>query len=697
MLNLKTNSGDIMKKTTLPEYWYRIEYIAKKLSKNNNILVKADGKTEDIIEEYKQKKYLSKTPKEALNIPTYTMILFYKWLHQDVGKNTKSPVKRLKSSSWMFDTDFCFFNIRATNKEKNYTGNLIEAVKLLPIIRADGIHLAPFFDCAFDNLYAIDSINTITEKVINKKFLEEGITREEQLKFFIDCIHLLEKKAGFDLEPHTSQFSRVVLSYPEKFRWIKLNEKKDQLEDKLTQNQILKEKYQKKIVDEVNSIKKETMKNYDLKSLGENNTNLNNINLIKKCSGKIVEKLIEKGYWTIPNHIWDGVGLPEFKKYNKKENYPEFKYINWNNKDKSEHAFGLTTPYRFYDGLKVNEKPSDKDKELPSVNNDVIDFYSNIFLNMLYKYDFDFVRFDYVDHVFDSTYDDNEKIPISDRIIPYVLRKSIEKIRNKKPYVGTIAERMGNDIELYSSVGIDLLIGSDAFMDITKEHIEQIFEVGVKLDTLNQNEKQKGSILFAIDTHDTAQPLLMKKTPAERKGCAGMKLRFFLARFLNTSKDSRPKYECIGNQDMTSGLYSANNQAESLKWSDDKDFNNIYHNIEDLYLEYKEFIDTGKVQTYKIADEYFYWFIDNKKNSSRILCIVPLEQNEETKKKEEKNSEIKSINIFENFEILKNYKIEKISLDTKKKQNFYDEINNEHKINLDKIFYQDIIIFHIYK
>ena len=43
-----------------------------------------------------------------------------------------------------------------------------------------------------------------------------------------------------------------------------------------------------------------------------------------------------------------------------------------------------------------------------------------------------------------------------------------------------------------------------------------------------------------------------------------------MARFLNVGKNRRPKYEVIGNQDLSTGIHRVNNVPESLAWKSDK-------------------------------------------------------------------------------------------------------------------------------
>ncbi|MFW5891256.1 MAG: hypothetical protein ACOCUI_03465, partial [bacterium] len=230
-----------------------------------------------------------------------------------------------------------------------------------------------------------------------------------------------------------------------------------------------------------------------------------------------------------------------------------------------------------------------------------------------------------------------------------------------------------------------------------------IFEIRNKLnDYIHHNNDKKSTVLLAVDNHDTAHPLIWQRTPAERKGVDGMKLRFFISRFMNVGENRRPKYECIGNQDMSSGLYKANNVEKSIKWVNNKEFNEIYHNIEDIYNEYKEMIIKSYINTYVITDNYAYWFIDNHKNTERLLCVTYLEkegyknENNEIIEPELHPVEGPIINIFHNFDGIEDYKILNISLLDKEKTDCKNELDEFNNMKFEKINPGDIFLYHIY-
>jgi len=606
----------------VPEYWKKFEAFALQKSKlDEKEIAEKAGK---LVEEYKSKGYIKMLPLEALCLDDGVICKFYLEMGKDklVNKEYPSPVEKYENSSWMYYSDFCFINVRAMATDPEKTGNFLNALKLIPILRANSIHLSPFFDCALDNLYAVDSLRIITRDVVSTELLEGGINEDSQLLLLIDGIHILGKTAGFDLEPHTGQFARIVLENPEFFRWIRLTKKDKQLHGKLSQENMLESASQEKLQKSVRKIINDILKKNKMKSLepeGEDRVK------IRKVHREITDKLIAEGYWTLPSHTWGGVGLPEYESYNFKENYPDFKYLNEKGEDHHEHSFGMLTPYKFYNNLPLNKIP--QEDNLPSTDKAVVEFFKSIFPDIQDRYKFDFVRLDYVDHVFDSTLNNSWDIPISDRMTPEILHDTIMTAKKRRPYTGAMAERMGMDIDEYNKIGFDLLLGNTMLSTMHPGYIRFIFDFQEKLEKIVSQLSVPASVLFAVDTHDTGHPLFWTAPMSEVIGPAGLHLRHFLSRFTWTGKGRRPKYEVIGNQDLSHGLYEANNKLKSVFWKGDRSYNDLYHGLEDVYERFKDLIFHSHMGPTYVADDCAYWFIDREDGyRERLLCAVALEK-----------------------------------------------------------------------
>ena len=594
------------------------------------------GKVEELARNYldvwKQQGYVGLTCREALEAPDYLWISFFTGLkdRDGVADRPSSPVAHWQSSDWMRDYDYTFFNVRATSLVPQETGSFLQGIKLLPILRTKGLHMAPFMDCNFGNVYCIDSLEMVYRQSLDEDMLAMGITADEQVRFFIDLAHMAGFVVGFDLEPHTSQFSRVVLQNPEMFRWVQLNKAKSATVPKGMKT-LLKEKHQEKIRQQVRDVVAKACKKAGLESLEDPN---GDFEVIQKTHTEALTTLINNGIWTLPSHTWGGVGLPEFTKYNKKDNYPEFDYRNEEGEDHAEHAFGMLTPFRFYDNLPINKLPTEKDP--PVINEDVVEFFASIFPKVQDKYGFDYVRLDYVDHVFDSIMEGDEEKnvekqrPISDRCIPSVLKRVIDKARSERPYTGAMAERMGMDVTDYGSIGFDVMLGCDILGPIHPEAISGTLAFTHEAAEFAQQYPRIATVPWSVDTHDSGNPLFWTKPISEVIGSSGMLLRQFVSRFATPGPVRRPKYECMGNLDMSHGLFKANNEDVSIEWVGDRNHTRIYHAIEDVYNRFNKMIREGWASWWTPEDQYCAWCIDTHQGPDgwrgRLICVVALER-----------------------------------------------------------------------
>lgn len=589
------------------KHFDKFKAISEKLAtKNKKDLPSLKQAGLDLVEEYKSKGYIKMLPLDALQLDNYAFIQLIEYLAEKSNTTDEviSPVANQPNSNWMADSSFCFINIRGTGTTVDSHGDFVNAAKLLPILRVSSIHLAPFFECALEIIYGVDSVEIIDENTTNSEYLKNKMSANEQARFFMDVAHLLGKTVGFDIEPHTSQFARIVIDKPQYFRWLKLGDDKNKLANDMKQIDMLKDDYQIKIQKEVLAIRDEVLAKHGLKSLEQRGKD----KLTKPAHHEIIDKLIEIGLWTLPAHTWKGAGLPKFSHYDEK-GYPEFEYISTEGEDHRKHAFGTLTPFRFYDNIPLNKIPTDDNP--PVLNEDTLKFFTGIFPRLYKKFRFDFIRFDYVDHVFDSILDKAGKLPISDRLTPYILKKTIIRAKaGGKKFIGTMAERMGNDIKNYKKVGFDLVLGTDVLGSMDTKLVKDAIKLNKKIEKINARGKKKVNIQFAIDTHDTGHPLF-HLTPMTLYGKYGVALRQFVARFSGSGNSIRAKYEVLGNLDGTVGLYKANNNICSLKWQSDADMNSIYHNIEDIFeamLPHLKTATLGRVFTYK--NKVAHWSLD---------------------------------------------------------------------------------------
>ena len=591
----------------------------------------------ELAREFRAGRGMRVTPSSALHISDLTMAVFYRTLAID------GRLEPATDSSWMLSSDFAFVNIRACSPQPERTGRVTDALKLVPSMRVSAIHLAPFFDNTLDNLYAVDSVQLVSEAVLHPELTAAGLDGDDQIRLLVDAIHILGWRVGFDLEPHTSNFSRIALSHPRCFRWLRLADDRQGLFGGVTQEEMLAPKAQARLVKEVSKIVATACKKHGLAVLEDLS---GGPAPVRACHDELVQTLIGEGYWTLPSHTWSGAGLPRFDHYVTQglDAYPDYLYLDAVGADQREHAFGMLSPFKLFDNLPINAVPSVDDKPVPVP--EAISLLEGIFPDVQQRYGFDFVRLDYVDHVFDSTLDGDWTLPVSDRLAPQTLEDLLAAARRARPETGAMAERMGVDVDDYGALGFDLLLGSDVLTSMHDDYVGFLLDLQRELDDdraetprelTRQAARPEGrqdasaqgrcSVLAAVDTHDSGHPLFWTRPLSEVVGAEGLHLRHFLARFSTCGRRRRPKYEVMGNQDMSSGLYEANNKPVSLIWTDDHEYNARYHAVEDVYDTFRPFLRYARLGLSYIdrQDHWAAWFLEGE--TERLLCVVALEPN----------------------------------------------------------------------
>lgn len=581
------------------------------------------------------------TPTEALGWSDVSVAAFYRTLAHgaDPGAGEANARARTANPTWMLSSDYAFLNIRACSPDPARPGRVTDALKILPTMRVTSIHLAPFFDCCMENLYAVDSVEGVNAELLHPALLEAGMDGGAQMRLLVDGIHLLGWTVGFDLEPHTSTFSRVALAEPECFRWLHFNEARDGLAGGVTQEEMLSPEAQAAMVREIREIVGQVVAEHGLWHL-EDATH--GPERVTECHQAVIKRLIAEGWWTLPSHTWNGAGLPRFSSYRQLEGYPEYEYLDAEGEDQGKHAFGMLSPYRLYDGLPINESP-DLEEKRPVPHGPGVDRLLSVFPAVRERFGFDFVRLDYVDHVFDSTVEQTWDVPASDRLTPAVLQSLLARAREDAPWVGAMAERMGVDVEDYGALGFDLLLGTEVLttmhpqfleftLDLQQELNDEVPEKKITAPTVTPPEggpaPRRCSTLAALDTHDSGHPLFWTAPLSQVVGADGMALRHFLARFATWGARRRPKYEVMGNQDLSSGLYQANNKCVGLQWEDDKAFNARYHALEDVYEAQRAFLAGARLGPHHADREkrWAAWFLDGQGDArERLLCVAVLE------------------------------------------------------------------------
>lgn len=606
-----------------PLHWKKILQYTKHRYEDN--YVKSLKESKLLFEEYKRNHYIkSKTLKELLLLSNCTSVLFYARLYQEqygLGERPSQIIKEKQNASWMFERDYCFVNIRATAIDTADTGNMIDAVKLLPGLRVSGIHIAPFFACDYGIIYCQNSFYQINKEIVHKELFDAGVNAIEQMKFYIDCCHLLDMAVGFDMTPHTSWKSPLRLDHPECYRWVRLNEDRTSLYEDMSIDEQYKDSFQKICQKNILSIANELKVEYKIEKfdVSEYSQEAERIAQIGN------QKLREKGYFSVPPQTWNGVGVPSYKKYSYGADMPIWDYRDSKGQDQGQHAIWLHSCFYLHKGMRANRMPDvigqHKNAEKVIFNEDTRQFLISYISEIVEQYQFDFVRLDYVDHIFNVQETKDGQLPVSETLTPDELKNMIDSLRQKWPGLGFQADHLGKDGVKFGKAGFNIITGEEVGRQFNIENERDIFDYLMDSEKIGNNQCRPN---WAIDTHDMAHPLFFGKELALREGRVGMLARFFVSRFGNVGPYRRPKYEVIGNQVLASGIHRANNRPESLAWTEDLVVFNGYHQIEDLYDALKDELKDCRIVSYEIGLKNVVFTLEYLHRNAFFIGIVPI-------------------------------------------------------------------------
>lgn len=522
-----------------------------------------------------------------------------------------SPVAGQASSNWMTRRSFCFMNVRATGQADRH-GSFLTAAKLLLALRADAIHLGPFTAYDHQVIYAPTHLRTLSPHVVDHRLWAAGFAPEDQLRAFVEAAHLLGKVVGFDLEPHVSQFAVPVIEHPGAFRWTRVG---------LAQPHIGDEAEQAAIAAEVASLRDAAFAAAGLRTLeaaagdtpAQAEAKLQQFHQLVGC-------LIARGLWPVLCQAWNAHGTPAFRTLHP-GGYPQFFYRGPDGHNAADYAYPILAPYKFYTDLPENAPPTTP----PARNPAGVALFRDAFAYWRDDFGFDFVRYDSVDHVFDSVVAEHADWPAADRPTPALLREAIAASRAPdKPWIGNLAERMGNELDDYASLGFDLLLGNDMMCRIDAYELGKSFAIHDRLLERHAQGLPVASICFALDTHDTGNGFLWGDSLIRLMGPQRMRLRHFVARALNVGVAARPMYEVMGLADGSHGLYPANIGEINLEWVGDSARLAAYHRIEDIFTELAPQLHAGQIVARHVQADAAWWIIATP--AQTLVAIVALEK-----------------------------------------------------------------------
>jgi len=564
---------------------------------------------------------VSDTQSALAAAPDAALALFYAILSGE--RSSQSPVREVRDASWALRADFCHVNVRACGVGTR-PGTFLQAAKLLPALGVRAVHLAPFHPCHFEVIYAIESPAMVDRRLGDPRLAASGLGAREQLRAFVEACHLLRVAVGYDLVPHLAQYARTVLERPELFRWIALAEDRRALESGLDPESIGSRATRLELASRVRAVVAAVKERAGVADLEADTDDPIEAERVERAYYAAIRALIDRGLWPLLSHAWNGVGLPEFHRYDREGNYPVFRYRSEAGEDVGEAAYSVVTPFAFHDGLPPNRRPDPA--RPPERNEEAVEYFSRIFDLWRDGFGFDFVRIDSVDHVLDSTLDEAGRFPVSDRPTPEALRAVTSRIRadGRAPAIAVLAERMGQEFEAYAGMGFDLTLGSDMLRRVDRPLLEDAFALSDRIAAAPVHAR-KASVCFALDTHDTGSPRLWGQPLVALMGRERLALRRFVARFSSCGAGRRPLYETMGFRDRSPGLYEATIAVRCLDWRDDAAFSALCARIDRLRERFGTFLEGAWLAERMAADGLAWWFLRGRDPGRFLVAVASLE------------------------------------------------------------------------
>ncbi len=581
---------------------------------------------------------VERTQRELLGIGDATFAVLFSELSD--RRSRASPRAAARDTSWMADTDFCYLDARATGVDGR-PGTFLTAAKLLPAIASASIRLAPFHPCQFDALAAIEDPFEIAAELVDIDLAAAGIGPLRQLRAFMEACRLLGKTVGYELSACVAPHSRVALDFPESFAWIKLAADRRTVEpgghpyDRAARAAtagrvaaivaLVKERTGFPMFSRAKAGPVDTS-DAGTDSLG---TGLKERSFTTRAYYEAIRSLIAEGFWPLPAQAADGLGLPEFARFDDETGAPVYLCRNERGDDASARSSGVVTPYALYDGLPPNRAPGRE--RLPTVNAEALGLLASVFPYWRELAGFDFVCMDGLDHVLDSTLDDQGTLPASDRPTPAILAAVIAKAREgNAPSIGAFAGRSGAETADFGAMGFDVLLGDDMLRGIDQAHLEDAFALYDRLAAAKDGAARNATVCFALDTHDSGDTRMWGTPLPALLGRERAALRHFVARFLSVGAGRRPLHETMGYQDLSHGLYAAGVSAAEMTWVGDVEAARRYVRIERVYAALKPFMARAAIAERRTAPGLAWWIARGGESGRAVVCVAALETADKT-------------------------------------------------------------------
>jgi hypothetical protein len=165
-------------------------------------------------------------PEDAVQIPTQGVLYI---LEQRFGASAikqaidyecviESPAHQYTDTTWMKQTNMVGINVRTVQSFWNVVKYMLTIPQSI-----DSVHLLPIWEPGVvASLYGITSWNINAEFFSNELYraIPKLDTVEKQLKVVVNLLHLMGKKVGMDVIPHTDRYAEIALANPRYYEWL---------------------------------------------------------------------------------------------------------------------------------------------------------------------------------------------------------------------------------------------------------------------------------------------------------------------------------------------------------------------------------------------------------------------------------------------------------------------------------------------
>lgn len=550
---------------------------------------------------------------DVLNIIAAKFGQSFLLLALDPNKTIDSPLINEENGDWLKKTQTVGVNIRTI-------GNFFNLIKYALTLSSnqDTIHILPIWEPGVvGSLYGKTSWN------LNPEFFSYELasivpwlnSTEKQLKAVVNLLHLMGKKVGLDIIPHTDRFSEITMLYPHLFEWVYRHEheiisiktENADIVETVIWNYLLKNGL---AVGGTLSITQ--LEFFDIQHHKYNDFHklemlfgpVENRELRLRRRLEVMQAILGAGYETLPVTM-----APPYRNLHlKKDDYITDELGNkWYNYhfDKPQgmsRVFGPLTRYKFYNTFEPSQE-----LDFKSPNVIAWQYIADKYLECQQKYNFDFMR------------GDMSHVQPRKEGVPQIIEEFYDPLKYIKEYIQQAGVRYfsffaetfiappnemsyGNELEHLEAINADVTLGDLQASVVGSEDFRSKFK-----NYLDISNKWSFKTCFTIITADKDDPRFDEFYRSANH------LRYFIGTFLSCL----PSYIAMGfecrNQNLNRAINESYSKLYVFQISDNAETDKVTHgpyiwgdNI-DQFLEFQKIKILAEKILPNTKDKDFVW------------------------------------------------------------------------------------------